>query len=199
MDSKIKGILEAIEGLNESLKKEHTRLMKRYGFLIQQKRIIFSDTIRQKNRAFRIPAWRYAIPKSIRHILSIPFIYGMIIPALILDVFITVYQWGAFPLYGIPKAKRGDYIIYDRRFLDYLNIIQKVHCLYCSYINGLFAYSLEIAARTERYWCPVKAANKPKSYHSWYKEFADYGNPEEWNEKFNDHKAFEELKKQSSE
>jgi len=31
----------------------------------------------------------------------------------------------------------------------------------------------------------VKAANKPKFSHGWYRDFADYGNPEEWNEKFN--------------
>lgn len=195
MESKIRKIIEKIDSLNERLKKEHALLAEKYGFFIQEKKIIFSETIQKRNSLFRMPVWKYAIPKSIRHIFSIPFIYGIIIPAVILDIFITVYQRVAFSLYGIPRVKRGDYIIYDRRFLGYLNIIQKAHCLYCSYVNGLFAYSLEIAARTERYWCPIKAANKPKSYHGWYKDFADYGNPEEWNQKFNDHKAFDEMKR----
>ncbi|MFZ2189515.1 MAG: hypothetical protein WAV48_01925, partial [Candidatus Magasanikiibacteriota bacterium] len=75
-------------------------------------------------------------------------------------------------------------------FLDYLNWIQKIHCIYCTYVGGLFAYAVEIAGRTERYWCPIKAAHKPKFHHGWYSEFADYGNPEEWKEKFNDEKAF---------
>lgn len=58
-------------------------------------------------------------------------------------------------------------------------------------MNGLFAYAVEIAARTERYWCPLKAAHKPRFSHAWYHDFADYGNPEEWNEKFMDeHLAF---------
>jgi len=119
-----------------------------------------------------------------------PFIYVMIIPTVILDIFITIYQSVAFPLYHIPKVKRRDFIVYDRKFLDYLNIIQKVHCLYCTYVNGLFAYAVEIAGRTERYWCPIKAAHIPKFNHGWYNDFADYGNPEEWKEKFNDEKAF---------
>lgn len=191
MDSKIKKILEKIEALNVALKKEHARLAKKYGFYIEQKKIVFLKKIKVKNKRFRVPVWKYVIPKNVRHALSLPFIYMMIIPAVILDICLTVYHAVAFPLYKIPKVKRSDYIIYDRKFLDYLNVVQKVHCLYCSYVNGLFAYAVEIAARTERYWCPIKAASKSNVPHSWYKDFADYGNPQEWSQKFNDHRAFE--------
>ncbi|MFA6184304.1 MAG: hypothetical protein WC682_04350 [Parcubacteria group bacterium] len=191
MESKIRKILEKIEALNVALRKEQSRLAKKYGFYISQKKIIFLKKIKERNRTFRIPAWKYAVPKNIRHAFSLPFIYSMIFPVVILDIFITVYQAAAFPLYKIPKVKRKDFIVYDRRFLDYLNIIQKVHCLYCSYVNGLFAYAVEIGARTERYWCPIKAASKMNVAHGWYKDFADYGSPEEWNKKFNEHEAFE--------
>ena len=195
MHSRIKEILEKMEQLNEALKKKHSRLAEKYGFLIEEKKITFLKKIKERNRRFKIPAWKYAIPKNIRHFLSIPFIYSMIIPALVLDLFITVYHYAAFSLYKIPKVKRGEYIVYDRQFLDYLNWVQKIHCIYCTYVNGLFAYSLEIAARTERYWCPIKAARKPRFSHGWYKDFADYGDPEEWNKKFNDQKAFKKIKK----
>lgn len=190
MDSKIKSILEKIEELNAALRKEHARLAKKYGFYIRQKRVVFIEAIREKNKKLRVPIWRYVIPKNIRHILSLPFIYMMLFPAVILDICITIYHGVAFPLYQIPKVKRKDYIIYDRKFLDYLNIIQKIHCLYCGYVNGLFAYAVEIAARTERYWCPIKSASKMNASHSWYKDFADYGSPDQWKEKFNDHDAF---------
>lgn len=195
MDSKIKNILEKIEELNLALRKEHARLAKKYGFYIRQKRVVFIEAIRERNKKLRIPTWRYVIPKNIRHILSLPFIYMMIFPAVILDICITIYQGVAFPLYQIPKVTRKDYIVYDRKFLDYLNVVEKIHCLYCSYVNGLFAYAVEIAARTERYWCPIKAASKMNAPHDWYKDFADYGNPEEWKKKFNEHDAFDKSKK----
>jgi hypothetical protein len=118
------------------------------------------------------------------------FIYGMIFPLAFLDIFITVYHAVAFSLYRIPKVRRDDYIVFDRQFLDYLNVVQKIHCIYCSYANGLLAYAVEIAARTERYWCPIKAASKPFFTHNWYKDFADYGNAEDWNKKFNEVRAF---------
>jgi hypothetical protein len=115
-----------------------------------------------------------------------PFIYGMIIPTVMLDVFLTLYQWIGFSLYRIPRVKRSEFIVYERRFLDYLNLVQKINCLYCSYVNGVFAYAVEIGARIERYWCPIKSAHKPKFSHGWYKDFVDYGNPEDWNEKISD-------------
>jgi hypothetical protein len=194
MESKIKKIIEKMDALNEKLVNEYQAMAKKYGFMIQQRKIRFLNDIREKNKNLRIPAWKYIVPKNIRHLLSMPFIYIMIFPVLVLDIFLSVYHLAAFPLYGIPLVKRKDYIVYDRKFLDYLNIIQKVNCLYCSYVDGFFAYALEIAARTERYWCPVKAARKPKFHHGWYKDFADYGNPEEWDNKFNDKKAFNEIK-----
>lgn len=190
MDSKIRALIKKMEEINLALRVEYARLAKEYGYSIKKRRVIFLKKIRERNRRFRIPTWKYVIPRSIRHLFSLPFIYMMLIPAVILDIFISIYHAAAFPLYKIPKVKRSEYIVYDRRFLDYLNIVQKIHCLYCSYVNGLFSYAVEIAARTERYWCPIKAANKPLTHHTWYKDFADYGNPEEWKEKFNDHDAF---------
>ena len=191
MKSTIKDIPLKIESLNNDLKEEYSRLSEKYGFSFERKRVIFLEEFRKRNKSFRFPTWKYLIPTNLRHFLSIPFIYGMIIPTIFLDVFLTVYQWTAFSLYRIPKVKRSEYIVYERRFLDYLNWIQKINCLYCSYVNGLFAYSVEIGARTERYWCPIKSAHKPRFSHWWYQDFADYGSPEQWSEKFSDEdKAF---------
>lgn len=190
MKSRIKDLLAKIEALNLALQKEHARLAQKYGFSINERRIVFIQKFKARNKNWRIPAWKYAVPRNFRHFLSIPFIYMMIVPAVILDAFISLYNWTALPLYGIPPVRRDDHFVYDRRFLDYLNVIQKANCLYCSYVNGLFAFAGEIGARTERYWCPIKAANKPKASHGWYKDFADYGSPEEWQEKFNQKEAF---------
>jgi hypothetical protein len=183
MNSSIREILDKIESLNNDLRAEYDRLSEKYGFSKQKKRIIFLEEFRRRNKGFKFPTWKYIIPSNIRHFLSIPFIYGMIIPTVILDLFLTIYQWTAFPLYRIPRVKRGEYIVFERRFLDYLNLVQKINCLYCSYVNGVFAYAVEIGGRTERYWCPIKSAQKLPFAHGWYKDFADYGNPEDWNEK----------------
>lgn len=76
----------------------------------------------------------------------------MIIPLAITDIVITVYQLICFPIYGIKKVKRSDYIIFDRHNLNYLNFIEKFHCTYCAYGTGMIAYISEIVARTEQYF-----------------------------------------------
>lgn len=196
MNENIKSLLEKMSELNKQLAEKYEELAKKYGFARSGRKIVFLQKFRLRNRTFKIPVWKYVLPKNIRHLLSLPFIYTMVVPIILLDLFITLYQTVAFPLYRIPKVSRREFIVYDRQFLDYLNWIQKINCRYCTYANGLFAYAVEIAGRTERYWCPIKAAHKPKFHHGWYRDFADYGSPEEWNEKFNNEQAFQELKKE---
>jgi hypothetical protein len=109
------------------------------------------------------------------HLVSVPFIWSLLIPAVILDLFVTVYQGVCFPIYKITKVKRREYILIDRHHLGYLNAIEKLNCLYCSYFNGLMGYVTEIAARTEQYWCPIAHAKRVKSLHSHYHVFFQYG------------------------
>jgi len=84
----------------------------------------------------------------------------MIVPSVLLHLFLFIYQQTALRLYQIPLVSLKDYVTFDRKELDYLNSIQKINCLYCSYVNGLFSYAVEIAGRTERYRCPIKNAKK---------------------------------------
>ena len=94
---------------------------------------------------------------------------------LLLDLAVTVYQAVCFPVYGIPKVARGEYLVFDRGSLRYLNVIEKIGCVYCSYANGLLAYVVEIAARTEQHFCPIKHARKLLRPHSHYANFVPYG------------------------
>jgi len=111
-------------------------------------------------------------------LITSPIIYAMVIPAWILDIFLWVYQNINFRAYKIPFVKREDYIVYDRGSLEYLHPIEKLGCVYCSYFNGLMAYSSEIAARTELYFCPIKHKKRLAYRHKYYKYFVDYGDSE---------------------
>ena len=112
---------------------------------------------------------------SLKNIISTPFIWSVIFPVLILDVAVSLYQTLCFPLYGIPQVRHADYIVFDRKYLPYLNFMEKINCGYCSYFNGAIAYIQEVAARTEQYWCPIKHAKRISTIHSRYQYFIDYG------------------------
>lgn len=108
-------------------------------------------------------------------ILTAPVIYSLFVPALIMDLFVQLYQDICFPVYGIPKVKRSDYIKNDRHRLQYLTSVKKVNCAYCAYFNGVIAFVREVAGRTEQYWCPIKHATRPKDRHEKYENFIPYG------------------------
>jgi hypothetical protein len=121
-------------------------------------------------------------PKFWRHALSTPFIWGIILPGLLLHAGIFLYQVAAFRLYEIEPVHLRDYVNFDREKLAYLSLFDKFNCLYCSYMNGLFPYVTEVARKTEYYWCGVKHHDQPTNPAFAYQEkFAKYGSEDDFN------------------
>lgn len=195
MRNKIEKLLQEIREKREELWAEYEKLKEKYGYVIEKWKIRFSEEMKKRNRFYKKSVWDSIFSARVREVLSMPFIYMMIVPAIILDIFLFVYQNTALRLYKVPLVKRSEYIIFERRHLDYLNWIQKINCLYCSYVNGLFSYAVEVAGRTEKYWCPIKYASRKKWWHDWEEYFADYGDPEKFKEVFTSLKEFEETQK----
>jgi hypothetical protein len=128
----------------------------------------------------RIPLLHYVIHARPLVALTAPLIYAMVVPFLLLDVGVTVYQRLCFPIYGIAKVRRSEYLIFDRARLPYLNVLERLNCAYCSYANGLIAYVREIAARTEQYWCAIKHSKQAPAPHDRYGAFAEFGDPHDY-------------------
>lgn len=177
MKSRIQKLFDDIEKKKKELSLEYEKIKKKYDFEEIKGRIRFSRISESLHKRYRKSAWKSIFLSPIKYFISMPFIYVLLFPVLILDVLLFIYQQTAFRLYGIPRVKRSDYIVYDRYILKYLNWLQKINCMYCSYMNGFLGYAVEISGRTEAYWCPVKHAKKNKAFHPWQKEFADYGDP----------------------
>ena len=156
---------------------------------------VFPDDIKETHRKTRTPLIRYVLSARPLAIVTAPFIYLCLLAFLMLDLFVSLYQAICFPVYGIPKARRSDYLIFDRGALLYLNVLERFNCIYCSYANGLIAYVMEIVGRTEQHWCPLKHAHKLTTQHSRYKRFLPYGNAGVYREKLDAVRdAFEDLR-----
>ena len=178
MNSKVEEILQRIRSLESELERELESRREALHVRFEHHRVRFEREILQRQKQFRVGVIRYLVSAELRHLVSAPIIYSMIVPLILLDVAVTLYQWLCFPLYRIELVRRRDYMTFDRRYLAYLNLIEKFHCTYCSYANGLIAYIREIIARTEQYWCPIRHARKLLETHSHYAQFADYGDAE---------------------
>jgi hypothetical protein len=177
MNANARRLLDRIADLEQELAAELHERGERFHYRVEGGRVEFNRAVAEAQRRLRMGLGRWLLQSSPRSLLSVPFIYGMVVPLLLLDLGLCVYQWVCFPLYGIPRLRRRDYLVLDHHRLPYLNAIEKLHCGYCSYANGLLAFARELTARTEQYWCPIKHARPVPSPHARYAGFLDYGDP----------------------
>jgi hypothetical protein len=178
MSDKIRKLLDQISLLENDLRialREREDKAAQGFRIIKGRRIKFEESVRQTHRRIKTGVFQWLVSNRPQNFITGPVIYSMILPLLILDLSVTIYQATCFPIYKIAKVKRSDYILFDRQQLAYLNFIEKFHCSYCAYANGLLAYVTEIVGRTEQYFCPIKHAKKGIASHRHYARFLAYG------------------------
>lgn len=185
MNDKIRRILEQISTLETELNTAIEEQESRVRYKIEGKRVVFEHAIQEAHRKLKprmnFLIWFFTVrPKNF---LTMPVIYGMLVPLALLDLCISLYQLTCFPIYGITRVKRANYILIDRQYLAYLNIIEKADCIYCGYAVGMIAYTSEILARTEQYFCPIKHARKMLGVHARYAHFLGYGEADDFHVK----------------
>lgn len=171
------GQVRQLEGemIGEARKKEHE-----FCYALRDKKVRFTEAARASHRRHRLGIPGYILHSRFLVLATSPVIWACVVPIALADLVGTLYQTICFPIYGIPKVRRGDYLAFDRHHLAYLNFFEKVNCEYCAYVNGILGYFTEIAARTEQHWCPIKHAGCVKCAHSRYRKFLDYGYAEKY-------------------
>lgn len=178
MDTKINELVDKIAALEKKLLDELDAQQEKFHYHLEGTRVKFEQEILDAHRKLKIAVLPWLFSSKVRSIISAPFIYAMIVPILFFDITITLYQHICFRLYGILRVERSKYIVMDRHQLAYLNGVEKLNCLYCGYGNEVVAYTREVIARTEQYWCPIKHARRVVGSHRHYNKFADYGDAE---------------------
>jgi hypothetical protein len=177
-------LLERLRSAEQALEQELDRLLEekrqQFEYHLDRGKVVFENNVRRWQKQYRTGVWGYILQAPLLYILSAPLIYAMIIPLALLDLSISLYQHICFRIYRIPRVKRKDYLVIDHQHLAYLNPIEKLNCMYCGYANGLMAYSREITARTEQFWCPIKHARRTLDRHHRAGRFLDYGDAEAW-------------------
>ncbi len=189
MNPKISELLDRIQQMELEIELEMKRKRAELQADFEETRVRFEREVLEQQRRFKTGVISYLLTANWLSVLTAPVIYALVLPMLLLDVSITVYQQICFRAYGIPRVKRGDYFVYDRAHLAYLNLIEKIICAYCSYGKGLMAYGREVVARTEQYWCPIKHARKIMAAHPYYTGFVDFGDAQSYRDELENLRA----------
>lgn len=180
MNDRAKQLVVQIEALEHELLTALHEQESKVFFQVKGKRVEFEQSAKAAHRILKNNFFRWLVTNRPQNLITGPIIYGMVAPLIMLDLCVSFYQWACFPIYGIKKANRNDYIVFDRHNLEYLNFIEKFHCTYCEYGSGLIAYLGEIVARTEEYFCPIKHARKVLGLHRRYERFLSYGDADNY-------------------
>ncbi len=154
----------------------------------------FEEAMLAEHGSFKVGLPSYLLQSRLMAFATAPAIYVGIVPFALLDLFLLFFQGICFPVYNVPKVRRADYVIFDRGRLRYLNLLERLNCVYCSYANGLLAYAAEVAARTEQHWCPIKHASRLRAPHSRYSHFVDYGDARSYSEQVERVRDFVDLR-----
>lgn len=175
MNKKVQELVNQIRQLEDELRAALLEQEAKISYRIEGSRVRFDKAVKSAHKRLKTSLFTWLRESRPQSFLSAPFVYGMILPIGLLDISLTLYQAICFRLYDIPRVKRSGFIVIDRHHLAYLNIIEKLNCIYCGYGTGVINYAREIISRTEQYWCPIKHARKVVDTHSRYKTFLDYG------------------------
>ncbi len=174
MNPHLDDLLASIRALEEEVEATYRETVEE----LERQRVDLAGEFLRRQHRYRIGLLRFLARSKPLVLLTVPLIYAGWVPFLLMDLFVTVYQATCFPIYRIPRVHRSSYLIFDREGLPYLNLFERINCFYCTYSNGVVAYTREVAARTEQYWCPIKHARRLPGAHDAYPKFFAYGDAE---------------------
>ena len=115
--STMKALQAKLHALQEEWAQELHRLREERGYHLEGKKIRVEAATRKLHRVYRQRVLRYLWDARVSAVVTGPLIWGALFPALLLDFYVTLYQFVCFPAYGIPKVRRSDFMPMDRRHL----------------------------------------------------------------------------------
>jgi len=178
MENEIDALVLRLVRLEDELERKFEAQRTKFQYRLEEGRAVFEDGVVRQHRQIKTGILSFLRHSPLATLIVAPAVYGLIVPLVLLDLGVTIFQLVCFTAWGIARIKRSDYVILDRHRLAYLNGIEKLNCVYCGYANGVIAYAREAASRSEQYWCPIKHALRVRSPHPRYRGIVDYGDAE---------------------
>jgi hypothetical protein len=140
MNDRLDALFGQIRHLEKELILETQKKEAEFCYEIHGKKVQFTEAAKARHKRLRLDFHRYLLSSRFLVLLTSPVIWLCIIPIALADLIGSMYQAICFPIYGIPKVHRGEYLAFDRHRLSYLNFAEKLNCDYCAYVNGILAY-----------------------------------------------------------
>jgi len=186
MNDDIETLLARMRDIEAELERRFDARRAMFHYEVRKRKAVFEAAAAARHREFRTGILRFLRDSTLLSIATAPLVYALVLPLALLDLCVCLFQRVCFPVWGVARVPRLEFFVIDHQYLPYLNAIQKLNCVYCSYANGLVSFIQEVAARTETFWCPIKHARRIRKPHHRCRQFLDYGDAEGFREKLDE-------------
>jgi hypothetical protein len=108
MNPQIAVLIDRIKSLEAELDAELAKRRAELRIGIEHGRIMFEQELLRRHRELKVKLSSYLLHARPLVVLTAPVIYALIVPFVLLDLSVMIYQAVCFPVYGIPKVRRAD-------------------------------------------------------------------------------------------
>ena len=119
MNEHVATLMLKIQALESELEVEVAKRRAELRIGLERGRIAFEEEVRRRHKELKTHLLRYVLNARPLVALTAPLIYALIVPIMLLDLSVIVYQAVCFRAYGIARARRRDYLVFDRHHLAF--------------------------------------------------------------------------------
>ena len=132
MSTTIDEILEKIQSLEKDLERAFEVKRAQFHYHLERRAVRFEEEALVQQRALKQGLLRFWRMSGGLNFITSPVIYALVVPLVLLDLSLTVYQFVCFPIYKIRKLQRGDVLVFDRNHMACPTPLEKLTCAFVS-------------------------------------------------------------------
>src|SRR2546423_588072 len=117
MPAKLDTLLAEIRELEREMVGEARKKELDFCYKLHEKTVEFPGEAEPRHDALRLGIPDYVLHSRFLVLISSPVIWLCVVPIALADLVGSIYQAVCFPIYGIPKVVRSDYLAFDRHHL----------------------------------------------------------------------------------
>src|SRR5689334_19949735 len=103
-------ILDRMRELEADLEHEVAAAQERWHYKFEEGKVRFESEVRRRHLLLKTSIRRYLRESDVPSMLSAPIVYSLLLPFMLIDLWVSLYQLICFPIYGIARVRRSDYI-----------------------------------------------------------------------------------------
>jgi hypothetical protein len=106
MNTDVSRLPEEMRGLREQLERRFDSARETFRYCVEYGRVRLSREVQELQRRYRVSSLRYLLNADLASLLTVPVVYSMLLPILMVDTGFSLFQHACLRACGVPVAAR---------------------------------------------------------------------------------------------